>query len=434
MLVQQRWAIPEPPSVERANSTALTLFLTTDLLLTVCEVSRKDTLTHSIFYIMLKRLLPFALLLLTCGFVRSAAQEVTSGNLRFEIEEREYGDGTTSAWATVVGYVEEPVGQLNIPSSVTYEGKEYKVTDIETEGFCNCQQITSINIPSTVSLIRGCRDYEHSDAIFYGCDNLEEINVDYDGGFLYSVDGVLFYDTSLIRYPSAKKGSSYVIPSTVNLKGEDYDVDLAIDAVRVYAFSGSKYLESVTFPAEFSNLSAYGVFEECTSLTSVVFPTSVKNFPCVLGRGWFLGCTALKSIEIPEPIEEIEDEAFILCTSLESIILPSTLKVFAPSAIYVCSSLKTIYSHAVVPPACDSDMYYDEDFVLYVPKGCVEAYKAAKGWREMMDIREFEAGIDDIVTESSANADVYDLRGVKIPNTEKVPHGLYIINGQKVLK
>lgn len=53
----------------------------------------------------------------------------------------------------------------------------------------------------------------------------------------------------------------------------------------------------------------------------------------------------LKTIEIPQGIEEIDIQAFYDCTSLESIILPNILKLICPHAFTKCTSLKTIYYH-----------------------------------------------------------------------------------------
>ena len=45
-------------------------------------------------------------------------------------------------------------GTMVIPESVTYEGKEYHVTGIGSEAFKGCNQLTSVTIPNSVTIIK----------------------------------------------------------------------------------------------------------------------------------------------------------------------------------------------------------------------------------------------------------------------------------------
>jgi hypothetical protein len=101
---------------------------------------------------------------------------------------------------------------------------------------------------------------------FYDCEGMTAVTVDPANQYNETVDGVLFKKglSTIIYYPPAKSGSSYVIPSTVT------------------------YVRS-------------GVFMNCTSLTSVTIPASVTTI-----RDWmFYGCTGLTSINAysPTPVD-----------------------------------------------------------------------------------------------------------------------------------
>ena len=79
-------------------------------------------------------------------------------------------------------------------------------------------------------------------------------------------------------------------------------------------------------------------FLDCTKLTSIIIPESVKN----IGAEAFYGCTGLTNVVIPNVIRIIPDYAFKGCTSLESIIMPDSLVTIDRQAFSGCSSLTTI--------------------------------------------------------------------------------------------
>jgi hypothetical protein len=174
---------------------------------------------------------------------------------------------------------------VNIPNSVI---------SIETGAFRYCNGLTSINIPNSVILL----EY----ASFESCSSLLTINVE-DSNLNYSSeDGVLFNKnkTILIEYPCGKAGS-YIIPNSVT------------------------YIEHVAF-------------RFCRSLTSINIPNSVTSI------GWqaFDGCSGLTSITIPNSVISIEMGAFNGCSALTSVTIPNSVT----SIVYVifegCSSLLTI--------------------------------------------------------------------------------------------
>lgn len=55
----------------------------------------------------------------------------------------------------------EYTGKVEIPESVTYNGKTYSVTSIGDEAFCWCAGLTSITIPNSVTSI--------GESAFSGC-------------------------------------------------------------------------------------------------------------------------------------------------------------------------------------------------------------------------------------------------------------------------
>ena len=89
------------------------------------------------------------------------------------------------------------------------------ITSIPKETFKGFNVMTSINIPSTVTTIKSINAFD-------GCNSLKEINVNANNEQYESDGGVLIDKVNhiLMKYPVAKEGTSYEIPSDVTVLGE----------------------------------------------------------------------------------------------------------------------------------------------------------------------------------------------------------------------
>ena len=79
-------------------------------------------------------------------------------------------------------------------------------------------------------------------------------------------------------------------------------------------------------------------FLNCTKLTSVTIPTSVKTI------GWyaFSGCTGLTSINIPDSVTTIDWFAFSGCTGLTSVAIGNSVTCIDAAAFSGCSNLTSV--------------------------------------------------------------------------------------------
>ena len=111
---------------------------------------------------------------------------------------------------------------------------------------------------------------------------------------------------------------------------------------------GITLLRSVTPPAGVLNLPddvhgiplvALGRFSlRGLSFSSAVLPHSVR----FVGRGAFLQCRKLRSVELSLNLDFIGCSAFEDCSSLESVVIPSSCRSISRYAFRNCSSLKTV--------------------------------------------------------------------------------------------
>ncbi len=124
-------------------------------------------------------------------------------------------EGYTFSGNTLTKYTGSET-EITIPSSYSIlngeyvEGDDYQVTTIDTTGFTNRANITSITLPSTVTNIG-------SGLSFDNWTSLSAINVA-SGNTTYSSENGVLYNadkTTLIRYPEGKTDSTYQIPTTV---------------------------------------------------------------------------------------------------------------------------------------------------------------------------------------------------------------------------
>ncbi|APM39587.1 leucine-rich repeat domain-containing protein [Clostridium kluyveri] len=147
-----------------------------------------------------------------------------------------------------------------------------------------------------------------------------------------------------------------IIPATVTNSGNTYDVI----AIGKYAFSNCTSLTSVQLPNSIKDIRHYA-FYGCTGLNSIIIPKSVNyigewvfrgsgiinmvipNGVTYIGSYAFDGCKNLTSIVIPNSITSIEGNTFRSCSMLTSITIPSSVTSIGDLAFAGCSSLRSVY-------------------------------------------------------------------------------------------
>lgn len=127
-------------------------------------------------------------------------------------------------------------------------------------------------------------------------------------------------------------------------KGSDQTVNIpqTINGVRVTgigwgAFRNCTVLTKVTFPSTLKTIGSMA-FEGCTGLTAVEIPSGVT----VIAPYTFYGCTKLSSVGLPSNVTSIMLEAFGKCPLLKEVILPDHVTTLEDEAFAGCSSLNKI--------------------------------------------------------------------------------------------
>ena len=290
--------------------------------------------------------------------------EVFKGNADItSFDELQYFTGLTSIGAEAF-YNCDGLTSVNIPNSVTSIGYSAfeasgltaitipnSVTRIGGHAFLCCYGLTSVNIPNSVTSI--------GNAAFFSC-GLTSITIP---NSVTSIEDFAFFQCSGL--------TSITIPNSVTSIGD-----------RVFELCTG--LTSITIPNSITSI-GHQFFAGCTGLTSITIPNSVTS----IGSYAFRDCTGLTSITIPNSMTSIGEMAFYNCTRLTSVIIPNSVTNIGYNAFNDCSVLISVTVEIETPLTIDENTFSNRaNATLYVPSGCKAAYEAADYWKEFKEIVE----------------------------------------------
>ena len=266
------------------------------------------------------------------------------------------------------------------------------VTTISENAFNGCNSMTSVNFPNGLETI-GDYAFNYCNSLqslaipstvtsiglsaFWGCSSLTTITVDPDNTIYDSredCNAIIKTSTNTLQLGIA----TTVIPTSVT-------------AIGASAFYGNTRLLTIDIPEGVSIIDN-SAFSGCSSLTDVKFPTTLTS----IGSTAFSGCKKLSSVLLPEGLKTIDQTAFQNCTNLKKVSIPSTVTKMSYNVFAGCSKLAKVEVASTTPLSIDASVFpYRKKATLYVPQGCLEAYKSANVWKEFLNIVELA---DNIIT------------------------------------
>ncbi len=248
------------------------------------------------------------------------------------------------------GY-EKPVGDVEIPGTVVYNGHSYPVLDIGRCAFIYCDEITNVAIPEGV--------FKLGNGVFAYCSALQSVSLP---STLVTIDDYAFYLDSLM--------TEITIPQNVTTLGHS-------------AFRTCTRLASVTLPDEMTSIGKW-CFADDSLLTAITLPVGIDS----IGEGTFYNCKGLTAITVPEGVKTIGNTAFTYCPGLKTIKLPQSLTEIGEFVFYGSEDIEAITLASTTPPSVLVRPFTSYNATLYVPVGTIDLYRQHSLWGKFANIVE----------------------------------------------
>ncbi len=215
--------------------------------------------------------------------------------------------GVTSAYQAFDG--------SGVERAVFAEGR----TAIPEAVFFNCESLTSVLLPESVTLVEG--------GAFEKCVSL--VKVDLPEG-LEQIGGSAFKDCSAL--------SEVVLPASLKRIGNG-------------AFQNCVALAHINIPSGMDN--SNGTPFSGSGLVSISFEEGLKK----IGSYLFAGCSRLVSIYLPESVTLIDDYAFIDCSSLKTLYLAGDSVRFDYHCLEKCGQMTSLYFYGAAPSEISASVF-----------------------------------------------------------------------------
>ena len=329
---------------------------------------------------MRKQIIKFLFLLLAFGYAMEAKSgEFTVDGIRYYYT-NEDDDEVSVTYSSSGKYS----GNIVIPSTVTYNGKQYTVTKIGTGAFRDCTGLTAVTLPNAMTSIgrnafrdcTGLTTVTISNSVtsigsyaFYGCTGLTEVTIPNAmtdiGGWAFTyctgLQTVIWNAHNVQDIPLSKSGTpmppflycknltdfvfgdevehipAYLCYNLTSLK--NLVIGNSVTTIGSYAFSSCTGLKKVIWNARNANGFQYDTpFSDCENLTEFVFGDEVEYIPNYL----CYKLTTLKNLVIGNSVTSIGEGAFHRCTSLTEVTIPNSVTTIRGLAFYSCTGLTEV--------------------------------------------------------------------------------------------
>ncbi len=340
-------------------------------------------------------------------------------------------------WENDVLYINDCLIDVKVKESIS---GAYKIKEgtrlIANSAFSGCFSLASITIPNSLTSI--------GNSAFFDCSSLTSVTINSN-----TIVNKTYNSSNNLSNIFGSQVTKYIIGDNVKRIGEytfsgcssltSITIPNSVTSIGYRAFNSCFSLTSVTIPNSVTSIGD-NAFSGCSKLTSPVYnahcfaymPTSYSGAYTIpegikqIAGGAFYGCSSLTSVTIPNSVTSIGDNAFSGCSKLTSVritdikawckisfgnynanplyyahnlylngelvkdlVIPNGVTSIGRCAFYGYTELSSIAIRAEIPPTIYGSTFYDvaTSIPVYVPCGCVNAYKNTEGWRDFSNIQ-----------------------------------------------
>ena len=317
-------------------------------------------------------------------------------------------DKLTKIGIAAFGECQNLTGSINIPEGVT---------EIEVGAFFNCRALSgSISLPSTLKYIgRGYDRWWYGGVFTYcgfnsqlvlpnnlekilgnafeGCEGLygelrlpEKLNELGDNVFrdCRNLSGSLSIPQDLHKIPN----NAFEYCGSFNGTLTFHD---GITSIGEYAFRGTHFKGEISLPKNLVVIQNYA-FAGCDFSGELNLPKTLRSigrkaFGDLEGDGscWRL----MGTIEFPEGLQSIGEQAFVNCRSIEGLVFPESMETIQNNAFNGCYGISSIVCKSDMPANVLNgafDGVAKDNFTLEVPESAIAQYQSANSWKDFKRI------------------------------------------------
>lgn len=244
---------------------------------------------------------------------------------------------------------------IEIPATVTYQGKEYTVTTIGYQAFQQTK-ISEVIMPNTITEIESYAFNSSEVGNVTFSKNLKKIgDYAFNNTNLQHVE--LFDGLEAIGNWAFKCGDYRKGINTLNLPN-------SVSTIGSYAFAYNSFT-FLKIPESIEKIETHA-FDYCNKMDSVVLPSNLR----IIDESAFANCFSIRYIKFPSTLIEIGESAFNGCMNLQSIVLPDNVLYVGNRAFEDCTNLVDFTFSAKMKEIPEHCLSYNSKLVnVTIPEG-----------------------------------------------------------------
>ena len=254
----------------------------------------------------------------------------------------------------------QPWGELVIPASVDHEGVSYQVVAIADRAFSGCTEISSVRLSETVSEIGAYA--------FYRCTGIK---------------GELTLGEEIVR---VGRSAFYGCTGITTLRFNAVKCDAMGGTRSTIAFGGCTSLTNIVFGAQVTRIPDYAF----VGMDGLTFSWNLPEALEYIGEYAFAYCSKISgTLRLPQGVKHVGAYAFAQCHAIKQIELPLRLEQVDSRAFYQCVSVQEVNVKTLNPPQMGSEVFggLKSSVVYNVPCISIDKYREAPVWRRFRNLR-----------------------------------------------